>query len=234
MRTCLRHSFSILRSSVTLGTVALGPEGHRFVKTALFTPVLEVIPIQDAIRTANVTRLVKQRSMLPIALYLCTMIPAAALVTGVVRPGGRYDTLAQEDLIRCMEARTTLAMRNCRKHETIWYSRYWCNSDTVCNTRACRDEVTAKLRAERDARIIFPTSHLLANIASGIRPLSLCAPCLEVTFRSRGDAARVGETARGLASERSGVECDCGEMKASTAKSMLHGPSSFWVGFQRV
>ncbi|KAJ8469024.1 hypothetical protein ONZ51_g9272 [Trametes cubensis] len=190
MKTCFCHSFATFRASVTFGTVVRGSEGHRYAEMALFTPVLEVIPTQDAIRAVNVIRLVKQTSMLPMALYLCTMVPAATLATGVMRPDGGYDTLSQEDLIRCIDARTTLAMRTCRKRETIWYSRWWRGVDAMCgSSRACREAVAVKMKAEREARTIFPTAHPLASLAPEIRTLSLCAACLEAML-----AAEVEET----------------------------------------
>lgn len=92
-----------------------GPGGdEQHSEWVLSSATLQIVPSRDAIRAVNLVRMVDQLAMLPMAMYLCTLLPIRTLVDGTkssYNGNHRMDTLARDDQFRCIEARLRLAAR---------------------------------------------------------------------------------------------------------------------------
>ncbi|KAI0665401.1 hypothetical protein C8Q78DRAFT_986635 [Trametes maxima] len=103
LRTVFCHKFAEFRSSAWFCT-AEESDGH-----LLHSAAVEVVPSRDAIRAVNLVRLLGESSMLPMALYLCSLLDSTDIICGTVLENRRRVELSKEDQVRCVRARTTLA-----------------------------------------------------------------------------------------------------------------------------
>lgn len=125
LRSCFCHKYSAFLAQTSFQLVSANDPEH-----LLRSDLLEVIPSRDAIRAVNLVRLVDERPMLPVALYLCTLLPGAKLVSGTTLENGRVTTLSPADLALCIDARTNLVMRRIRAFNTAPASV--CRQPTLC------------------------------------------------------------------------------------------------------
>ncbi|KAL7282829.1 hypothetical protein ACG7TL_002242 [Trametes sanguinea] len=94
IKSCFPYQFSEFRSSVRFPVV---PGAGCVLRSS----TLEVQASRDAIRAVNIARLIDDRRMLPMALYLCVQLPVTTLLAGIARsdPDSHCrDTLSHEDL----------------------------------------------------------------------------------------------------------------------------------------
>ncbi|EIW61093.1 uncharacterized protein TRAVEDRAFT_166217 [Trametes versicolor FP-101664 SS1] len=125
LRSCFCHKYSAFLAQTSFQPVAAN-DPEQLLRSGL----LEIIPSRDAIRAVNLVRLVDERTMLPVALYLCTLLPGARLVSGTTLENGRVATLSPTDLALCIDARTNLVMRRIRAFNTAPASV--CRQPTLC------------------------------------------------------------------------------------------------------
>lgn len=124
-RSCFCHKYSTF-----LAQTSFQPVNANDPEQLLRSDMLEIIPSRDAIRAVNLVRLVDERTMLPVALYLCTLLPGSKLVSGTTLDTGRVATLSPADLALCVDARTSLVMRRIRAFNTVPASV--CRQPTLC------------------------------------------------------------------------------------------------------
>ncbi|KAI0648589.1 hypothetical protein C8Q79DRAFT_906465 [Trametes meyenii] len=108
MRTAFCHKFTDFRSSASFYTTK---ESHE-----------HIMPSRDAIRAVNLVRLMGEHSMLPMALYLCSLLDATDIVCGTVLDNGRRAKLSKEDQVLCIRAQTTLSLCVSKGLENIHYT----------------------------------------------------------------------------------------------------------------
>ncbi|KAI0816024.1 hypothetical protein BC628DRAFT_1152924 [Trametes gibbosa] len=123
LETCLCDSLYALWANARFYQVTIpGPEGDE-QQWALTSAAMQIVPVWDAIRAVNLVRAVDELSMLPMAMYLCTLLPVPILLYGTTRSygggNGRVDTLARDDVIRCVGAHPRLAVRRDREHSDV-------------------------------------------------------------------------------------------------------------------
>ncbi|KAH9922098.1 uncharacterized protein B0H18DRAFT_1019101 [Fomitopsis serialis] len=67
---------------------------------------------KDAVAAVNIARLTETTSMLPVALYMCCQLEIQDIMNGVMQENGTVERLAPGDVMKCLEARKTLAYDN--------------------------------------------------------------------------------------------------------------------------
>ncbi|KAI0328046.1 hypothetical protein GY45DRAFT_1255894 [Cubamyces sp. BRFM 1775] len=175
MRTVFCHQLTTFAASAEF--VAIYDSGEKVM--CLKSAALMVTTKVDAIRAVNLIRLVGELAMLPMALYLCTLLPITTLLSGTTLTNGRVVQLAQEDLIRCLEARTTLALRTHRHMERVTFegSSAECTTTQDCNT--ARQAIRLSISQMRDAIGSHRQAHALYNWERRIRRQPrLCNACV--------------------------------------------------------
>ncbi|GBE89173.1 hypothetical protein BKA93DRAFT_738634 [Sparassis latifolia] len=70
------------------------------------------VRMRDAVAAVNLARLTDTISILPVALYLCCLLPSHLLLRGIRREDGEVEKLSMDDLERCLEARMELLKAN--------------------------------------------------------------------------------------------------------------------------
>ncbi|KAI0355262.1 hypothetical protein OH77DRAFT_1403873 [Trametes cingulata] len=184
MKTCFCHSWSTLQSTAKFMTISLA-DGAK--EAGLVSASLVVVPSRDAIRAVNLIRLVDQPSMLPVALFLCTLLPIDKLLSGTESNRG-LDTLPREDLVRCLEARTTLALRSLKARERVWATPC---SDRCLHNRRCMDPILARVEIEQQSRNISTGGHAFTSRESGIMRLEgVCKECMQTLLARSTEETR--------------------------------------------
>ncbi|KAH9922090.1 uncharacterized protein B0H18DRAFT_879687 [Fomitopsis serialis] len=101
----------------------------------------------DAIAAVNIARLTETQSMLPYALYTCCQLDTEVILNGVPQKNGTTERLTQEDILRCLNARSTLV------HDNIIFA-YLLFTPTL--PLACADQVChASLQCLAQANLTF-------------------------------------------------------------------------------
>ncbi|KAI9069835.1 hypothetical protein FKP32DRAFT_1671049 [Trametes sanguinea] len=182
LKSCFPHQFSDLHSTVAFSSK---PSAGCILKSS----TLEVQESRDAIRAVSLVRLVDDHRMLPMALYLCTQLPVATLLKGIRRPDSeRKDTLSRQDLIRCLEARSTLSERAYKKWARIWRTHLTddCYSPSQCHSIRM---------AKANAVIIRPAAdtppHPLLSMEDVIRGAGLCTSCVDALMAEDSEEIRL-------------------------------------------
>lgn len=187
MKTCFCHSFSVMQSTTRFGQIALS--GGR-TEMVLQSPALQVRISRDAIRAVNLARLVGEDSMLPMVLYLCTLLPIATLLSSSASLNEPQNTLSTPDLTLCLEARTRLSMRACHRLERLWSH---CFPDKCPNPGKCSAVRDSKSRARRQQRIIESPPSLFDNLGGRVRSAKadgLCDPCIQAAVSRQVEEMR--------------------------------------------
>ncbi|OJT06832.1 hypothetical protein TRAPUB_2308 [Trametes pubescens] len=184
MKTCFCHRFSTMQSTAEFGSMT--PHGGTTSELGLYSSTLQVRPSRDAIRAVNLVRLVGEDSMLPVAFYLCTLLPVATLLSGTAMGRGLRHTLSGPDLALCLEARTRLAMRASQRVQSLWDPLCCSNKCFTANT--CDAALWTHRRAQRQLdRAVQSIPSVFENLERRIRSAKadgLCEACIEaVLFR---------------------------------------------------
>lgn len=182
MKTCFCRSFSTMQSTATFGF--LTPRGGTTSELGLSSKTLQIRPSRDAIRAVNLVRLVGEDSMLPVAFYLCTLLPVAALLSGTAADSELRYTLSAPDLALCLEARTRLAVRASQRLEQLWSP---CPSDKCLSANImCPAVLRTKSRAERQiSRAVRFIPSVFENLKERIKSAKangLCGTCIETVI----------------------------------------------------
>ncbi|OSC96842.1 hypothetical protein PYCCODRAFT_1420409 [Trametes coccinea BRFM310] len=184
IKSCFPYQFSEFRSSVRFPVV---PGAGCVLRSS----TLEVQASRDAIRAVNIARLIDDRRMLPMALYLCVQLPVTTLLAGIARsdPDSHcIDTLSQEDLVRCLEARSILSERAYRKSARLWRTP----TSTSCrNPPRCAATWIARWNTAISRMATYTSPHPLpvsssADDAISLRYSGVCELCAQV-LRDRED-----------------------------------------------
>ncbi|KAI0669334.1 hypothetical protein C8Q78DRAFT_978161 [Trametes maxima] len=173
MRTVFCHQFSVFKSSAEF---IYSPEGY--TERILRSTALEIVPSRDAIRSVELIRLIGETMMLPMAFYLCTLLPAATLISGSKLPNGRMAYLSPGDLAHCMEARVVLALRAYKARERISLFRgtETCVSSNAHGCGPGIESVFGSPRATRDVDNV--STHALTDWGKRIKRMAwLCKSC---------------------------------------------------------
>ncbi len=147
MRTCFCHDFDTMNSSAQFNEV-----GH-WKTVLLSSSSLQLTVATDAIRAVNLIRLVDEPTMLPVAFYLCSLLPIPIILSGTMLPNGRTAMLSPDDLVRCIEGRTNLVLRACKQSERLFIP---IPSDQCSTRRQCIAFLQSKSsghQKERDYRM---------------------------------------------------------------------------------
>ena len=136
-----------------------------------------------AVTAVNLARLTRTNSVLPSALYSCIRLINSQLLSGVVHSDGTTDVLDMDDLLRCMQAKTSSASVLAEWIIDSFRPRD-CNNKTACEpicSTLRRDTMHRMRRTGQHAAIlarVLSTDHStpdrLARLAS-----NLCAGCVE-------------------------------------------------------
>ncbi|KAI0365150.1 hypothetical protein BV20DRAFT_1004670 [Pilatotrama ljubarskyi] len=186
MKTCFCHSWSALQSTAKFLTINLN-DGAK--EPGLVSSSLMAVPSKDAIRAVNLVRLVDQPSMLPVAFFLCTLLPIQRLLSGSELSNGAVETLSQEDLARCLEARRTFALRAFKARERLWTTP---GSDRCLHDRHCMGTIVARGRAEQQSRNVNLEYHAFMTRESIIRRLDgLCEECIKALLARQTEEMRL-------------------------------------------
>ncbi|KAI0648586.1 hypothetical protein C8Q79DRAFT_1008887 [Trametes meyenii] len=172
IRTLFCHQFSVFKRNVEFFTVT--DTAERGLRNA----ALELVPSRDAIRAVNLVRLADDMQMLPIPLYLCsTFLDAETLVSGTTLQNGRKVRLAHEDLVRCLDARRTLALRAYKARERILCAQ----PAPGCTARhkECATLLEAWAKAIVQKKDPDAPYNALGSMQATIKKKTLCAVCMD-------------------------------------------------------
>ncbi|KAH9885114.1 hypothetical protein C8Q73DRAFT_718381 [Cubamyces lactineus] len=147
MRTVFCHRyFTFMTSAEFTEMVDLGEK-----VVGLKSDALIVSSMADAIEAVNLIRFVGESTMLPMALYLCTSLPLTTLISGATLPNGQVVRLSKEDVFRCLEARTTLALKTYKLLERITSEIPSSECPTTQDCTAARQAIRLDIDEAKDA-----------------------------------------------------------------------------------
>jgi len=135
----------------------------------------------EAVTAANLARLTGTASILPSALYVCSILPTDDLLDGVATPHGK-EQLASSDLRRCLNAEIRLARAKTAivleilRMDTIRFTR----SRHCVKQPACRDSLTGDLEwIGHDTSFLVSVDALVSHAGWIKKHLSrLCESCM--------------------------------------------------------
>ncbi|KZT07943.1 uncharacterized protein LAESUDRAFT_758072 [Laetiporus sulphureus 93-53] len=98
-------------------------------------PIFHLEPA-DAIAAVNLTRLTREVSMLPTALYSCCQLPTELLLKGIRRADGTTERLDEDDLIRCIDGKANLLIGSRRARDDVSYDPASVRQSCKCSNYA--------------------------------------------------------------------------------------------------
>lgn len=127
----------------------------------------------DAVEAVNLFRTIGRQEMLPVALYLCSVLPNSTLVRGDVRGDGSQEQLSPDDMVRCLEGRDQL----CRQGTRFFYAVFGAEVAQNCTTPdRCALFVQAWQRQLRSPQFEGMLGHTVLH--------EFCLPLIEATRKT--------------------------------------------------
>ncbi|KAH9829565.1 uncharacterized protein C8Q71DRAFT_911796 [Rhodofomes roseus] len=141
-----------------------------------------------AIIAVNLARLTDTTSILPAALYVCCQMGGSQIIRGMVRRDGVVETLASDDVERCIDGKIQLSIRASGFiHEVFsrWKTAHFVNGSVDSGaTRCCRSATSLQAQCYQNT---VGLSNLLGSRGSSIRAAGsaggstrLCARCISL------------------------------------------------------
>lgn len=142
---------------------------------------------EDAIAAVKLARLTGTFSLLPTALYTCSQLSSPTLLFGVFRDdtSGTVEKLAEDDIVRCLDAREALTRLNLLSTFQVWNPRV---SHMCMDTVNCLATFEHQTRAIREGSVVHQYT-LSATIREVIGDVCLCVACEEM-LRKRLERAQ--------------------------------------------
>ncbi|KAI0648582.1 hypothetical protein C8Q79DRAFT_956136 [Trametes meyenii] len=176
MRTCFCNSFKAMQATQWIDIKKNNETGG--MELGLISSSLLVILSKHAIRAVNLIRVIDEMEMLPMALYLCTLLPVSALVPRTTTPAKRVHILNEDDLVRCLEARAVYAVRDSKFRERLWSTDTF--NDVCAGLGDCATIIASRSNFEAENMVVASVRNPLGGYEAAIREQTeLCSGCTE-------------------------------------------------------
>lgn len=140
-----------------------------------------------AITAVNLARLTHTDTILPSALYSCTLLPNWVLLSGAVHSDGTIDILECDDLLRCMDAQTAGILATLIIE---WFRpRSSCGTSGACEPiwlRLRNATMTHMKKTKQYAAVLGQWDKIFSDSPGDLSPLAplalgLCDECVRAT-----------------------------------------------------
>ncbi|OCH85369.1 hypothetical protein OBBRIDRAFT_839002 [Obba rivulosa] len=143
----------------------------------------------EAIVAVLLARLTNTKTMLPLALYLCSQLPASSLLQDVHLPDGSVAQLSLDDVARCIEGKAKLIEKKITAFHSLLYQSRNANCKLKCWTKYCSCILSEKWGGTQDYHVLMPLRDQIPPYSTLLKA-GVCIGCIHFVFDAEQRARR--------------------------------------------